>query len=107
MIKAEFYKRDSMVTGYIIGGHAFFDVVGKDIVCAAVSALVITITNELADLVDNTLVVDEEKIIFEIKKDYQTLQIKCLVNALYNGLKLISEEYPINVEVVDHFLDRL
>lgn len=111
MIKAEFYKRDSMVTGYRIGGHAFFDVVGKDIVCAAVSALTTAITNQIQLDYDKGLKehvtsnvgigpVSEVTEFIEISFIKQSEWNDALLTTLFDGLLDIEEEHPTNLKVM-------
>ncbi|MBE6687767.1 MAG: ribosomal-processing cysteine protease Prp [Ruminococcaceae bacterium] len=51
MIKAFFYRnQDFDVTGFSISGHAGFDDYGKDIVCAAVSAMTSLVVNTLEEI---------------------------------------------------------
>ena len=68
-------------------GHANYAEHGKDIVCASISILLYTLaTNGTMETIrDQTMV---------------TSQDKNAVRLILNGLKLIAEEYPQNVEVV-------
>ena len=45
MIRVRFFKRDGVYYGFRETGHAEFDDAGKDIVCAAVSAMTMLIIN--------------------------------------------------------------
>ena len=48
MIKANFIKKDGIITNIKMSGHAKYDEYGKDIVCAAVSsALTLTVNTIL------------------------------------------------------------
>ena len=40
MTKIEFFTEDERITGFSVSGHSDYDEPGKDIVCAAVSAVV-------------------------------------------------------------------
>lgn len=93
MITATFEKVNGQFRSYSISGHANFAPKGQDIVCAGVSTLFITITNQL------------------LYKPYVKLQDKrvsilnpneidnALVNALMCGLYDIQRKYPENIEV--------
>ncbi|MBQ7779422.1 MAG: ribosomal-processing cysteine protease Prp [Clostridia bacterium] len=47
MIKVTFFKRDGVYYGFKETGHAGFDDAGKDIVCAAVSAMTMLVINAI------------------------------------------------------------
>ena len=97
MIKATFKKLNGSFIEYEVTGHAYYAEPGKDIVCAGVSTLFITITNQL------------------LCKSYVKLQDKrvsilnpnridnALVEALLCGLYDIQQNYPENlmVEVIE------
>lgn len=50
MITVTFYCKNDELVGFQSEGHAGYDESGKDIVCAAVSALVFTTINAVKDL---------------------------------------------------------
>lgn len=98
MIIATFEKNDDKFSSYSLSGHAGFAEPGKDIVCAAVSALYTTTTNALTDYVELT----------ELKKLYgengiyiQTYSdvTEALIKSFYDGLIEIEKQYPENVKV--------
>ena len=47
MVKVTFFKRDGIYYGFRETGHAGYDEAGKDIVCAAVSAMTMLIINAI------------------------------------------------------------
>ena len=47
MVKIAFFKRDGVYYGFRETGHADFDEAGKDIVCAAVSAMTMLVINAI------------------------------------------------------------
>lgn len=47
MVKITFFKRDGVYYGFRETGHAEFDDAGKDIVCAAVSAMTMLVINAI------------------------------------------------------------
>ncbi len=82
--------------GYQIVGHAGQASKGYDIVCAAVSALSETITNELSHATvsdDGGLFVG---LIFPSKAN------DLLIRTLIHGLEDIREHYPDNLRVIVH-----
>ena len=59
MIKAAFYTRNGKYFGFSVSGHAGFDEEGKDVLCAAVSALTINAVNSLEKLTHDTILTEE------------------------------------------------
>ena len=47
MVKITFFKRDGIYYGFRETGHAGYDEAGKDIVCAAVSAMTMLVINAI------------------------------------------------------------
>ena len=47
MVKITFFKRDGVYYGFRETGHAEFEDAGKDIVCAAVSAMTMLVINAI------------------------------------------------------------
>ena len=43
------YKQDDIFTGFNVSGHSGYDMSGKDIVCAGISALTINFINSVED----------------------------------------------------------
>ncbi len=82
-----------------VSGHANYAEVGKDIVCAGVTALTMSLVKSINDLTD-------DKIEYEISPG--RVDIHCgnlseagrlLVDSFFIGICLIAEEYPDNVRV--------
>lgn len=97
MITITVYKdADGKITGFCSTGHAGFADSGQDIVCAAVSALVINTVNSIENFTSDT---------FELKEDEKkgTIDFKIvskpgkeatlLLNSLFLGLNGIREDY--------------
>ena len=82
-----------------VSGHAGYAEAGKDIVCAGVTALTMSLVKSLNDLT-------EDKIEYEISRGradiyYRDLSEagKLLVDSFFIGICLIAEEYPDNVRI--------
>ena len=82
----------------LITGHALYDNYGKDIVCSAVSSIVITTINGI-------LKIDKSAIKYEnndgikiqvIKKDKVTLD---LIDNMMDLLNELSDKYPKNIKI--------
>lgn len=106
MIKVTIYKNaDNLITGFKMLGHADYAEKGSDIVCAAVSALVINTINSIDHLTSDTFNIeqDEEKGFIEFHmvspvSSYGNL----LLSSLALGLEGISEEYTDKYIKVSH-----
>ena len=80
-------------------GHANYDEYGKDIVCAAVSATVITTINAILKI-DETISYEEKQdaiIINVIKKDRIT---KILLDNMIDALKELEENYGKYIKII-------
>ena len=84
----------------IIAGHAMFDDYGKDIVCAAVSSIVITSINAC-------LKIDKESLTYQEEKDKLTIEItsdnKNILLIIENMIQMLSElalTYKKNIKII-------
>ena len=82
-----------------ITGHSNYDIVGKDIVCSAVSSIVTTTINGIISI-------DKEAISYKYKNDVMTISIKKndeitvkLINNMMDLLISLSKDYPKNIIV--------
>ncbi|MDF2541666.1 MAG: hypothetical protein K0S47_1384 [Herbinix sp.] len=97
MIKVAIYKNaENMITGFSLSGHADYAEYGSDVVCAAVSALVINTINSIENFTSDKfrLEQDEKKgyIEFQVVSDLSS-NASLLLNSLALGLHGIQEEY--------------
>jgi hypothetical protein len=97
MTTVTIYKSDSdSYKGFTCKGHAGYAVFGKDIVCAAVSILVINTINSLETLANEDLIVnaDEDTGFIDCKFNHKiNAQSKLLIDSMILGLKSIAEQY--------------
>lgn len=96
MITVTVYKEESIVTGFECLGHAEYAESGSDIVCAAVSALVINAINSMDEFLQEPI---------RVKMDQETGNICCtflkqpsekatlLLNSMLLGLQEIEKNY--------------
>ncbi|MGN6713552.1 hypothetical protein SAMN02745136_00186 [Anaerocolumna jejuensis DSM 15929] len=95
MITLSVYKdADGKITGFRSTGHAGFAESGQDIVCAAVSALVINTVNSIETFTSDTFDLKEE----EGMIDFRIVSKPCnestlLLNSLFLGINGIREDY--------------
>lgn len=99
MITATFKKKNNQFIGYEIKGHANYAPEGQDIVCAAVSALAMTITNELNN--SSKTIIRNIPGELEVRLTNFNTNINLLINCLLNGLKMISLNYSDHLTVVE------
>ncbi len=97
MIKVSIYKNtNNMITGFKVLGHANYAEHGSDVVCAAVSVLVINTINSIDKFTSDTFDVqeDEDKGLIEFYMvDSVSNEGNLLLNSLALGLQGIEDEY--------------
>lgn len=98
MINVSIYMTaDGLITGFRLSGHALYSEYGKDIVCAAVSALVINTINSIEKFTSDkfSLKEDEDEGFIEF---HMALPVSSssnlLLSSLALGLEQIAREYP-------------
>ena len=90
-------------SGFTVSGHSGYSESGSDIVCAAVSAMVMLVCNTITEKFGESAVVSVDDKIgsvalrFESRPDEHTLLI---VESLKDELKILSQEYPDNLRVI-------
>jgi uncharacterized protein YsxB (DUF464 family) len=82
------------ITGYTIEGHAGAAAKGLDIVCAAVSVLSTTITNEL-----DIAYIESNTGMLKVVGIPPNAVSQVLARTLVHGLMDIEEQYPDNVHI--------
>ena len=95
MIKAVFYhdKHDN-ISGFKLNGHADYDEYGKDIVCAAVSALAVNTVNSIEHFTDDKFICREKSGTLEFKfKSDTSWEAQLLLHSLRLGLQAIQKDY--------------
>lgn len=108
MIRASFFEnKQSYWLSFTLKGHADSGPYGYDIVCAAVSALTLSVINNIQRLLGVSLIIeaDEEEGGFLKASlppdldDEKKADTQLLLNHLYWALKDIEEEYNEHIEV--------
>ena len=98
MIKVTIYQNHSGIyCGFRMEGHAGFAAYGSDIVCSAVSVLVINTMNSIEQFTDDQFngAVHKEKdvVSFEILSEPLSEAARLLMDSLVLGLKAVQDEY--------------
>ena len=106
MTRCEFFTEDDRITGFSVSGHSGYAEAGKDIVCAAISAVV-----TMAEATINDVCGAKAKV--RVKEDDAritlTLPASCdeeeSVQAVLSGMMLtlisLREDYPDYIEVLE------
>ena len=94
MIKAQVSIKDNNYTSFSCTGHAGYGYKGNDVVCAAVSTLVINTANSIEKLTNNSFKAynDGNLIRYEFKS-LPDEKATLLMDSLLLGLKEIQKEY--------------
>ena len=97
MIEVSIYKNaKSLITGFKVSGHAGFSKHGEDIVCAAVSVLVINTINSIENFTSDKFTYDEDEkkgiIEFHVTSEVSN-NGNLLMSSLALGLMRVEEEY--------------
>jgi len=96
MIKVKVGKRNILITG-----HAGYDEYGKDIVCAAVSSVVLCSVEAVASFDMNAIDVKEEQDRLEIIINKDDNVTRTLINNMINCLKEIEKKYSQNIKITN------
>ncbi len=98
MIKVTVEKERALYKKVKVLGHALYDDYGKDIVCSAVSSIVITTVNGI-------LLVDKDSLNYMVSKKGMSISIENnnpitqkLIKNMINLLKELEQNYPKNIE---------
>ncbi len=99
MIKVNCVVSDGLIEEVSIKGHADYDTLGKDIVCAAVSSIVTTTINNIIALEENTIKYDtkEGNVCITVLRNSDVTNK--LLNVLMNMLKELATDYPQNIKI--------
>lgn len=82
-----------------IKGHAMFDDYGKDIVCAAVSSIVITSINGILSINNESIKYRQDKDLIQIDILTHTKEVDALIFNMINLLKELSLQYKKNIQI--------
>jgi len=98
MIKVKISKNNNYIYELEVKGHSGYDTLGKDIVCASVSTMVITSINNILSL-ENTISYEESsgKVIIRVIENTDINQK--ILNNLIRMLDELKNQYPKNIEI--------
>ena len=96
MTKISVFKKDGIYTGFEVSGHAGYAESGKDIVCAAISMLVLNTINSIETFTEDGFSCEADPESGVIKFQFEAIVSKdseLLMNSLVLGLQGVQEEY--------------
>ena len=104
MTKVTFYQNsDNRCIGFEVWDHAEFAEQGSDIVCAAISALVINTVNSIETFTEDAFILDTDeeqaRIGFRLE-GYPSKECTLLLNSLILGLQRIEDDEQ-NADFID------
>ena len=103
MIKITFQKQNGEYKSVISEGHAEFAESGEDIVCSAVSVLLINTANSLESFTDSLLGSDsDDGVLTIVLKDTIDEKARVLMDSLKLGLETVRDEYGENYLQIDY-----
>lgn len=84
-----------------IKGHANYAEHGKDIVCAAVSALTQTLTASIEELTDDEIKYNLSPGTVDINHKELSKQAQILISSFFIGIQMIADAYPEHVKLTE------
>ncbi|MGI6072034.1 MAG: ribosomal-processing cysteine protease Prp [Lachnospiraceae bacterium] len=103
MIRVSIYKKSGLYEGFAVTGHSGYNEFGKDIICAAVSALVINTVNSIENFTEDAfeLTSDEEQGMIEVRfKSEPGHDSRLLLDSMVQGLEGVRKESKDYIEII-------
>ncbi len=100
MIKVVVNKDKNIYKEITVSGHAMYAPLGEDIVCSAVSSIIVTSVNGLLSLDKKCLVYKVSKSGIKIKVLKEDNTTQTLLNNMVNLLKELENNYQENIKVI-------
>ena len=98
MIKVRITKAQSDIVEFSVKGHAESDEYGKDLVCAAVSAISLGLCNAMDILTEEKEISARDNHV-KIKVSKPDFETNTILNTGLIQLRTIREKYPENIEI--------
>lgn len=99
MIKIKVTKDNNLFKKLEVNGHAMYDDIGKDIVCASVSSIVITSVNGILSLNEGSLSCESSNGSIKLDEIANDNTTQTLIQNMVNLLTELEEQYPTNIKV--------
>ncbi len=101
MIRVKVFKTNKKINKITFRGHANYNDFGKDIVCAASSATILTTINGILLIDQNSIEVKQKDNNIDIKILTQEEIVMKLLSNMLSSLKSIEQNYPKNIEIIE------
>ncbi len=92
-------KEQNQIVEITIKGHANYEEYGKDIVCAAISSIVITSVNAILRIDDNAISYEEKKDTIKIKVLKHIEIVNILIENMLAELNDLTKKYNKNIKI--------
>lgn len=83
-----------------MSGHAGYAAGGEDIICAAVTALSVTLVKSIEDLTDDKIEYDVQPGWVDIKYRDLSEKAKALIDSFFIGICLVVDEFPEYIRIL-------
>ena len=102
MTTASFFKENGKFKKFSISGHSGYACEGEDIVCAAITSMVMLTANNITNSfsLPADVSVDEETATITLLLNCDDERGIALITGLYNELCNLVNDYPKNIRVV-------
>ncbi|WDL96999.1 ribosomal-processing cysteine protease Prp [Alicyclobacillus sp. ALC3] len=109
MIRARVERVAGVVTAFRVSGHGGYGEAGEDVVCAAVSALVLNAVNSCEQLLGVALPAEDDGDVLSCSvpdavRDDSGIQL--LLESMWFGLQQTAEQYPHHITLREIRLDQ-
>ena len=101
MIKVCVSYDTKQIKRVVVKGHAMYDDMGKDIVCAAVSTLVVSTVNNILSIDSNVISVTNKDGYVDIIVNYDNEYASLLLTNMLKYMREIASKYPSNIKITD------
>lgn len=102
MITVGVYRRGDHIIRFEVKGHADFADLGEDIVCSAVSVLVINAVNSCEVLTSCPLHVEKRSgLVRASVPEQESDEVQLLLRSMVLGIEQIAASYPHHVRIVN------
>ena len=104
MTDIKLFQKDNIFVGFECSGHTGYDDYGKDIVCAAVSVLIINAANSLEKFTNDLIMAETHKdgTTEILLKEHPSKEAVLLIDSLILGLEGIRNQYGKKYLSVDY-----
>lgn len=99
MITVKYVTEENQFKSITVTGHALANVKGKDLVCAAVSAVTIGAINALSNPKDFTIIVDEGHVEVQALRNILDHD-QIVLETMLISLKSIEESYAKYIQII-------